>query len=99
MCRKMHPALESAQSQVRGYNFKQVLPVVHSRSLLFPRRFVPVRSDSPVHDLEASGKDFKLMLIEKENAPVHKEAERRVMTKESGKQFMAAAPASGLGNT
>lgn len=99
MCRKMHPALELAHSQVRGYNFKQALPVVHSTSLLFTRRFVPVRADSPVHDLEASGKDFKLMLIEKENAPLHKETERLVMTKEPGKQFMAAAPASGLGNT
>lgn len=99
VCRKMHPALESAQSQVRGYNFKQVIPVVDSSSVLFTRRFVPVRSDSPVHNLEASGKDFKLMLIEKENTPVHKETERLVMTKDSGKQFMVAAPASGLGNT
>lgn len=57
-----------------------------------------MRADSPVHDPDVSAKDFKLMLSERENTGLHKEAERLVMTKDSGKQFMAAAPASGLGN-
>ena len=60
--------------------------------------FLQVRPGSPTTD-EASGKDFGFVLIEKENAPVRKETERLVMTKDTGKQFMSAAPASTSGNT
>ncbi|XP_023287174.1 collagen alpha-1(XVII) chain-like isoform X2 [Seriola lalandi dorsalis] len=42
---------------------------------------------------EASGKDFKFVLIEKENMPVKKETERLITTKDTGKLFMSAAPA------
>ncbi|KAM7418398.1 hypothetical protein PAMA_015835 [Pampus argenteus] len=52
-----------------------------------------VRPTSLTND-EASGKDFKFILIEKENAPVKKETERLIMTKDTGKQFMAAAPSA-----
>lgn len=55
-----------------------------------------MRADSPVHDPDVSAKDFKLMLSERESTGLH--TERLVMTKDSGKQFMAAAPASSLGN-
>uniref|UniRef100_A0A3Q1HBF7 Uncharacterized protein n=1 Tax=Anabas testudineus TaxID=64144 RepID=A0A3Q1HBF7_ANATE len=48
---------------------------------------------SPIND-EASGKDFNYVLIEKENSPVKKETERLVMAKDTGKQFMSAAPTS-----
>ncbi|KAF0037843.1 hypothetical protein F2P81_010717 [Scophthalmus maximus] len=51
-----------------------------------------VRPSSPTAD-EAMGKDFKFVLIEKENAPLKKETERLVVTKDTGKQFMSAAPA------
>lgn len=57
-----------------------------------------MRSDSPIHEPDGPVKDFKLMLSERESSALHKETERLVMTKDSGKQFMAAAPASGLGN-
>lgn len=60
--------------------------------------FATVRPSSPIND-EASGKDFKFVLIEKENAPVKKETERLVKTKDTGKQFMSALPASASGNT
>lgn len=59
--------------------------------------FLAVRPSSPTND-EASGKDFKFVLIEKENMPVRKETERLVMTKDTGKQFMSAVPASTSGN-
>lgn len=52
---------------------------------------------SPTHE-EASAKDLKFVMIEKENAPVN-QTERLVMTKDTGKQFMSAAPASASGNT
>lgn len=51
-----------------------------------------MRPSSPSTD-EASGKDFKFVMIEKDNAPVKKETERLVTTKDTGKQFMSAAPA------
>lgn len=54
--------------------------------------FLTVRPSSPSTD-EASGKDFKFVMIEKDNAPVKKETERLVTTKDTGKQFMSAAPA------
>lgn len=57
-----------------------------------------VRPSSPTAD-EAMGKDFKFVLIEKENAPLKKETERLVVTKDTGKQFMSAAPAMASGNT
>lgn len=57
-----------------------------------------MRPSSPTYD-EASGKDFKFVLIEKENAPVKKETERLVMTKDTGKQFMSAEPLRVSGNT
>lgn len=57
-----------------------------------------MRSDSPIHETDASVKDFKLMLTERESTALHRGTERLVMTKDSGKRFMAAAPASGLGN-
>lgn len=57
-----------------------------------------VRPSSPITD-EASGKDFKFVLIEKENAPIKKETERLVMAKDTGKQFMSAASASASGNS
>lgn len=56
-----------------------------------------VRPGSPTND-EASGKDFKFVMVEKENAPVKKETERLIMTKDTGKQFMSAAPAATSGN-
>lgn len=56
-----------------------------------------VRPSSPTGD-EASGKDFKFVLTEKENAPI-KPTERLVVVKDTGKQFMSAAPASLPGNT
>lgn len=59
--------------------------------------FLTVRPSSPIND-EASGKDFKYVLIEKENSPVKKETERLVMAKDTGKQFMSAAPTSISGN-
>ncbi|KAK5900000.1 hypothetical protein CesoFtcFv8_009418 [Champsocephalus esox] len=52
-----------------------------------------VRPSSPIND-ESPGKDFKFVLIEKENAPVKKETERLVMTKDTGKQFMSTAHAT-----
>lgn len=55
-----------------------------------------MRPSSPTIE-EASGKDFKFVLIEKENAPVKKETERLVMTKDTGKQFMSAAPSAFAG--
>ncbi len=55
-----------------------------------------VRPSGPAFD-EVSGKDLKFVLIEKENAPVRKETERLVMAKDTGKQFMSAAPASASG--
>ena len=51
----------------------------------------------PTHE-EASAKDLKFVMIEKENSPVN-QTERLVMTKDTGKQFMTAAPASASGNT
>lgn len=60
--------------------------------------FLTVRPSSPTND-EASGKDFKFVLIEKENAPVKKETERLIMTKDTGKQFMSPAPPSTSGNS
>ena len=63
-----------------------------------PCLFLTVRPSSPTYD-EASGKDFKFVLIEKENAPIKKETERLVMTKDTGKQFMSAAPVGVSGNT
>lgn len=102
VCRKMRQALELAQPQVRQYIFKQIHRCLKSalgRSSLCLSLFVPVRTSSPAHDLEASAKDFKFVLIEKENVPVNKETERLVMTKDTGKQFMSAAPASASGNT
>lgn len=48
---------------------------------------------------ETSGKDFKFVLIEKDNAPVRKETERLVTTKDTGKMFMSAAPATISGKT
>lgn len=57
-----------------------------------------VRPSSPISD-EASGKDFKFVLIEKENTPVKKDTERLVMTKDTGKTFLSAAPVSASGNT
>lgn len=60
---------------------------------------VIVRPSSPIND-EASGKDFKFVLIEKENIPLKKETERLVTTKDTGKQFMSApAPSSTFGMT
>lgn len=58
-----------------------------------------VRPSSPTIDETTSGKDFKFVLIEKENAPVKKETERLVMTKDTGKQFMSAAPAATTAGT
>uniref|UniRef100_A0A8C8A0W2 Uncharacterized protein n=1 Tax=Oryzias sinensis TaxID=183150 RepID=A0A8C8A0W2_9TELE len=43
---------------------------------------------------EALGKDSNFVLIEKENAPIKKETERLVMDKDTGKQFMTAAPST-----
>uniref|UniRef100_A0A3P9HU52 Uncharacterized protein n=1 Tax=Oryzias latipes TaxID=8090 RepID=A0A3P9HU52_ORYLA len=43
---------------------------------------------------EALGKDSNYVLIEKENAPIKKETERLVMDKDTGKQFMTAAPST-----
>lgn len=60
--------------------------------------FLTVRPSSPIYD-DASGKDVKFVLIEKENAPVKKATERLVVTKDTGKHFMSAAPASTSGNT
>lgn len=60
--------------------------------------FFTVRPSSPIND-EASGKDFNYVLIEKENSPVKKETERLVMAKDTGKQFMSAAPTSISGNS
>ena len=60
--------------------------------------FLAVGPSSPIND-EASSKDFKFILIEKENAPVKKETERLVMTKDTGKQFMSAAPSTSAGTT
>ena len=59
---------------------------------------ITVRPSSPIND-ESPGKDFKFVLIEKENAPVKKETERLVMTKDTGKQFMSTAHATTSGNT
>lgn len=56
-----------------------------------------VRPSSPTGD-EASGKDFKFVLTEKENAPI-KPTERLAVAKDTGKQFMSAAPASLPSNT
>lgn len=55
--------------------------------------FYAVRPRSPSID-EPLGKDFKFTMIEKDNTPVKKETERLVMTKDTGKQFMSAAPAT-----
>lgn len=63
-----------------------------------PCLFLAVRPGSPTND-EASSKDFKFVLIEKENAPVKKETERLVMAKDTGKQFMSAAPSASTGTT
>lgn len=57
--------------------------------------FATVRPSSPAN-YEASGKDFNFVLIEKENAPIKKETERLAMAKDSGKQFVSAAPSSGI---
>lgn len=57
-----------------------------------------VRPSSPFNE-DASGKDFKFVLLEKENAPVKKETERLMMTKDTGKHFMSARPALASGNT
>lgn len=54
-----------------------------------------MRPSSPAN-YEASGKDFNFVLIEKENAPIKKETERLAMAKDSGKQFVSAAPSSGI---
>uniref|UniRef100_A0A8C3AJA7 Uncharacterized protein n=1 Tax=Cyclopterus lumpus TaxID=8103 RepID=A0A8C3AJA7_CYCLU len=59
---------------------------------------VVVHSVRPSSD-DASGRDFKFVLIEKDNVAARKEAERLVMTKDTGKQFMSAAPAHASGNT
>lgn len=53
-----------------------------------------MRPSSPASD-DPSGRDFKCVLIEKDNVDVRKEAERMVMTKDTGKQFMSAGLASG----
>lgn len=52
-----------------------------------------VRPSSPT-SYETSGKDFNLVLVEKENAPIKKETERLVMAKDTGKQFVSTAPAT-----
>lgn len=59
--------------------------------------FLTVRPGSPIND-EASGKDFKYVLIEKDNVPLKKESERLIMAKDTGKQFMSAAPTTVSGN-
>lgn len=58
--------------------------------------FVTVRPG--ISTEETSGKDLKFVLIEKENAPTKKETERLVTTKDTGKMFMSAAPASTPGS-
>lgn len=59
--------------------------------------FVPtVRPGSPIKD-EFSSKDFKFVLVEKENAPVKKETEGRSMAKDTGKTFMSAGSLSLMG--
>uniref|UniRef100_A0A672ZUD4 Uncharacterized protein n=1 Tax=Sphaeramia orbicularis TaxID=375764 RepID=A0A672ZUD4_9TELE len=50
-----------------------------------------VRAGSPTKD-DSSSKDFKYVLIEKENSAVKKESEGLIMAKDSGKHFMSAAP-------
>ena len=44
---------------------------------------------SPTPSDDVFSKDFKFMLLEKDNAPVKKETERLIMSKDSGKQFTA----------
>lgn len=97
----MHAALGLAPPQVRWTVLTLTrwwLKGAFSTSSLSLSFFVPVRPSSPAHDLEASSKDFKFVLIEKDNASV-KETERLVMAKDTGKQFMSAAPLSTSGNT
>lgn len=43
---------------------------------------------SPAYDSEGLEKDFKFALMEKENTPDKKEAEKLLMNTDSGKQFM-----------
>uniref|UniRef100_A0A4W4H057 Uncharacterized protein n=1 Tax=Electrophorus electricus TaxID=8005 RepID=A0A4W4H057_ELEEL len=51
-------------------------------------------SPGPADDVFA--KDYKFMLLEKENTPAKKESERLVMSKNSGKQFTSTTSANGL---
>lgn len=60
-------------------------------SLNSPISIPTVAPSSPSYD-DTLSKDFKFVLVEKENTPVKKESERLVMTKDTGKQFMSAAP-------
>lgn len=52
---------------------------------------------SPAFDPEGSAKDFKFVLMEKENAPDKKEAEKLVMNIDSGKQFIYSTTADTAG--
>lgn len=52
---------------------------------------------SPAFDPEGSAKDFKFVLMEKENSPEKKEAEKLVMNIDSGKPFISSAIADTAG--
>lgn len=52
---------------------------------------------SPAFDPEGSAKDFKFVLMEKENAPDKKETEKLVMNIDSGKQFIYSSTADTAG--
>lgn len=52
---------------------------------------------SPAFDPEGSAKDFKFVLMEKENATDKKEAEKLVMNIDSGKQFICSTTADMAG--
>lgn len=65
---------------------------------MFCTGLYPVRPGGPAHDLEASAKDFKLVLMEKENAPGNRETEQLIVTKDTGKQFTLGAPVRVSGN-
>ena len=61
----------------------------HSEILIWCCLFLTVGPRSPSAD-DGPGKDFKFVMLEKENAPIKKESERLVATKVTAKQFMSA---------